>query len=289
MTKLISGISTDKFLEIMQNAAPFLKEISFNKADSPTGSYPIPSLARYKSRMMSGRNQVANLTNMNDYTINWNLKEIVLATIIPDSYVEDSKTSGKKIANYIGNIFGLDLQYLFLNGDTETDLSSLAGEALDKATLAKSLDGIVKIIKNKVGHSINYAKTATMVDKINNIIKAMPDNAIYDPEMKIYVGSTQFTQLWNEITTDSAKKALLLTKDNKISIRQKEVIEIPELSKIMVINPKHIVGSLGRNMNIETQRYPEARASKVVLSARIDLDAITEHAYIEGSEEVAES
>jgi len=279
MAKLLSQKSADRFIEIMVENAPLLKKISFATLSTPVCEYPLLQLSRYKTRGI-GRNVVATLQNPSDVTISFNCKEVVLPLVIPDSYAEDMNTSQTKIANYVARVFALDLQYLFLAGDTT------ATGITDKIELSKTLDGVVKAVTAS-GNTVAYPANATPLDKLKLLIKALPDNALADPKLEIWIGSQAYTDLWDQIANNSADKALLM-KDNKIYYRAKEVVEIPELSKIVVLNPEHIAGGIVRDITIEQQRYPEARGNKVVLSARVDLQAVTDHMVIEGAEIVEE-
>ncbi len=275
MPKLMSKKSTDRFIEIMVENVPLLKKINFTPLSTPVCEYPLLQLSRYKTRGI-GRNTVATLQNPTDVTISFNCKEVVLPLVIPDSYAEDMNTSQEKIANYVARVFGLDMQYLFLAGDTTATGST------DKIELSKTLDGLVKQVVAS-GNTVDYPENATALDKIKLLIKALPDNALADPKLEIWIGSSEYTDLWDEIANNSADKALLM-RDNKIYYRGKEVFEIPELSKILVLNPEHVAGGIVRDITIEQQRYPEARGNKVVLSARVDLQAVTDHMVIEGSQ-----
>lgn len=276
MAKFLSKQSTDKFIEIMVENSPVLKKISFSKLSTPVCEYPLLQLSRYKTRGV-GRNTVATLQNPADVTISFNCQEVVLPLIIPDSYAEDMGTSQAKIANYVARVFALDLQYLFLAGDVD------ATGAGDKEQLQKTMDGLVKQITSST-NTVDYPANATPLEKIKLLIKALPDNALADPKLEIWIGSAEYTELWDQIANNSAEKALLM-KDNKIFYRAKEVIEMPELSKIVVMNPEHIAAGIVRDISIEQQRYPEARGNKVVLSARVDIQAVTDHMVIEGTEE----
>jgi hypothetical protein len=275
MAKLLSKKSADRFIEIMVENSPVLKKISFATLSMPVCEYPLLGISRYKTRGIA-RNSVASLVNPTDVTISFNCKEVVLPLVIPDSYAEDMNTSQEKIANYVARVFGLDMQYLFLAGDTANE-----GTA-DKDLLAKTLDGLVKQVTAS-GNTVDYPADATPLDKLKLLIKALPDNALADPKLEIWIGSSDYTDLWDSIANNSADKALLM-KDNKIYYRSKEVVEVPELSKIIVLNPEHVAAGIVRDMTIETQRYPEARGNKVVLSARVDIQPVTDHMVIEGSQ-----
>jgi hypothetical protein len=273
---LLSKASADRFIEIMVENNPILKLISFEKLNDPVCSYPLLQLSRYKTRSVA-RNTVATLVNVSDVTISFNAKELVLPLVIPDSYIEDMKSSHEKVANYAARVFGLDLAYLFMNGDTTAE------GATDKILLQKSLDGVVKQLTD-AAVTVDYAAGSTPLDKIKAIFEELDDNTLADPELKIFIGSSAYTTLWDIIANDSDKKALFL-RDGKIVYRgNKEVVEIPELSKIIVMNPGLIAGGMCRDINLEVQRYPEARGNKVVLSCRVDLDVVSGYAKIEGKE-----
>ncbi|MDD2650543.1 MAG: hypothetical protein RBS16_01905 [Candidatus Cloacimonadales bacterium] len=270
---LLKKNSADRFIKLMTKSSPFLKQITFATLNEPVGSYPLLTLSRYKTRGIN-RNAIATLQNVSDTTINFNAKELVLPLVIPDSYIEDMNSSHEKVASYVASVFAMDLQYLFLNGDTDEKGTT------DIANLRKAMDGIVKQLTAK---AVDYKEDASKLEIIKTLVKALPENALADPDLKIYVGATAYTELWDEIANNSADKALLLN-NGKIVYRGKEVIEIPELSKIVIINPNHIVGGICRDITMETQRYPEARGQKVVVSARVDFQVVTDYAVMEGEE-----
>ena len=268
--------SADKFIELMVESTPLLKLISFTTMSDPISSYPLLTLSRYKTRPI-GRNTVASLQNVGDIMINFNAKEVVLPLVIPDSYIEDMESSHEKVANYIAKVFGMDMQYLFINGDMDATGSD------DKTSLRKALNGITKQIAT-AGKTVDYPTAATELEKIKILVKALPETTLADPDLKILIGSSAYTSLWDEIANNSDSKALLM-QNGVIKYRGKEVIEIPELSKITIINPGHIAGGICRDISIEKQRYPEARGSKVVCSARVDFQVVTEACLMEGDAE----
>ena len=265
--------SSDKFIEIMVENTPLLKLISFTKMNHPTSSYPLATLNRFKTRPVA-RQEIAKLENLSDIMINFNAKEVVLSLVIPDSYIEDMETSHEKVGRYIAKVFGMDLQYLFINGDTEA-----TGDT-DQAKVKRALNGIVKQIKTAGKTFKIKGSDASELDKIHQMVSAMSDIHLADPGLKILIGAKAYTSLWHSITTKSADKSLLIHND-KIKYRGKDVIEIPELEKIVIINPEHVVGGICRDITIETQRFPEARGNKAVCSARVDFQVVTQAALME--------
>ncbi len=268
---LLKKNSADKFIKLMTESSPFLKMITFATLNEPVGSYPLLTLSRHKTRAVN-RNAIASLQNVGETMINFNAKELVLPLVVPDSYIEDMQSSHEKVASYVAEVFGMDLQYLFLNGDTDE-----TGDT-DAALLRKAMNGVVKQLASK---AVDYTTGATKLEIIKEMVKALPETALADQGLKILVGATTYTELWDEIANDSASKALLMN-NGKIIYRGKEVVEIPELSKITIINPLHIVGGICRDISLETQRYPEARGQKVVASCRVDFQVIPDYAVIEG-------
>ena len=265
--------SADKFIEIMVENTPLLKLISFTKMRDPISSYPLMTLNRFKTQPI-GRLDIAGLNKVSDIMINFNAKELVLSLIIPDSYIEDMESSHERIANYAAKVFGMDLQYLFINGDKDVDVTD------EKTRLQSSMDGIVKQIKN-AGRTLKITgQDPSELEKIKQMIMSISDTHLADPELKILIGGKAYSLLWDSINTKSADKSLLLHGD-KIIYRGKEVIEVPELEKIVIINPEHVVGGICRDITVEQQRYPAARGNIVVCSARVDFQVVTEAALME--------
>ena len=265
----LSKKSADKFIEILIDKTPLLKLINFVVMNDPVSSYPLLTLGRFKTRAVN-KNQVAALQNPGEIMINFNAKELVLPLIISDSYIEDMQSNHERVANYVARAFGLDLQYLFVCGDTNS------GGGTDKEQLAAAMDGIQTQLVN-AGKFQLFDPAKSVLEMIKELFTNMPDLAVADPDLKILIGTRMFTSLWDSIATRSADKALLI-KGDKIMYRGKEVIEVPDMSGIVIINPEHIVAGLCRDISIEQQRYPEARGNKVVCSARVDFQVVTEHA-----------
>jgi hypothetical protein len=266
--------SADKFIKLMVESSPLLKLISFTPMNDPISSYPLLTLSRYKTRPATAK-EVVDMKKVNEIMINFNAKELVLPLIIPDGYIEDMESAHEKVATYVAEVFGMDLQYLFINGDTA---ATGQGESVE---LRKAMDGIVKQIATS-GRTLKMGANDTVLAKLQALIKKLSSEktVIADPNLKILVGSEAYTSLWDSIATNSDSKALLMN-NGAIKYRGKDVIEIPELEKIIVINPGHIAAGFCRDIFIETQRYPEARGNKVVCSARVDFQVVTEAALME--------
>ena len=266
--KLLSPQTTDKFIEIMKESTPLLKLINFVKLNDPICSYPLLTLSRFKTRPV-GRKEIAELKTVNDFTVNFSAKEVILPLLIPDSYIEDMNSSHEKVANYVAKVFAMDLQYLIVNGD-----KSVTGTD-DKTTLQRVLDGVVAQI-NAADKTITTASDTTAMGKIKALVDKLEPTTLSDPDLQIWVGQQTYTQIWDDIATKSSKNSLFL-KDGKIFYRGRlEVVEIPELDHIIAINPDHVIAGLCRDITLETQRHPEGRGNKVVVTARIDLQVVTE-------------
>ena len=270
--KLLTPQSTDKFIEIIKENTPLLKRINFVKLNDPICSYPLLTLSRFKTRPV-GRKEIAELKPVNDFPVNFSAKEVILPLLIPDSYVEDMNSNHEKIANYVAKVFGMDFQYMIVNGDmsaTGTD---------DKATLTKTLDGVVKQIKT-ADRVITVAPETTAMGRVKALVDKLDATTLADPALEIWVGQQTYTQIWDDIATKQSKNTLFM-KDGKIYYRGRlEIVEIPELDEIIAINPDHVIAGLCRDITLETQRHPEGRGNKVVVSARVDLQVVTQACWM---------
>jgi hypothetical protein len=79
--------------------------------------------------------------------------------------------------------------------------------------------------------------------------------------------------LWDEVTTT---KPLVKERDGKLYFRGKyELVEVSGIPQNCILfgDLTGLLVPLSREVYLETQRYPEARGTKAVLSARIDCGA----------------
>lgn len=272
---LLSAKTTDKFLDMVIANAPFLKLCTAPKVDLPIGTYPVVNMAQYKTRGFTnahnaegGRQSVATLQHLNGADVSYNVKELVLPLVIPDSYAEDMGTNPEKIAEMFAKIFAKDLVQLFINGDTELEA---AGEVpTDREVMLKILDGFVKqmVAGSK---TVTYGATETTVQKkIIKLINGCPDDFLVNPDSKLLISPTDMNLLWEEATTT---KPIIKERDGKLYFRGKyELVEISGLAQNTIIfgDLTGLLTPLSREVYLETQRYPEARGTKAVLTARVD-------------------
>lgn len=279
---LLSAGTVDKFLDMVIENAPILKLCTTPKVDLPIGTYPVVSMAQYKTRGFSnahnasgGRQAVATLQNLNAADVSYNVKELVLPLVIPDSYAEDMGTSPEAIAKMFAKIFAKDLSQLVINGDTE--LEPAADVATDREVMLTILDGILKQM-DAAGKVVSYGATETTVQKkILKLINGSPDDFLVNPDSRLLISPTDMNLLWEEATTT---KPIVKERDGKLYFRGKyELVEIAGLpqNSILFGDLTGLLVPLSREAYLETQRYPEARGTKAVLSVRLDCNI---HPYI---------
>lgn len=272
---LLSAKTVDKFLDMVIKNAPILGLCTCPKVDLPIGTYPVVSMAQYKTRGFSnahnnstGRQTVATLQNLNAADVSYNVKELVLPLVIPDSYAEDMGTTPEKMAEMFAKIFAKDISELVLVGDTELEP---AGEtATDREIMLTILDGIQKQM-TAAGNTVTYGATETTVTKkIIKLISGCPDDYLVNPDSKIFISPTDMTLLWDESSTT---KPIIKERDGKLYFRGKyELMEIAGLPQNCILfgDMTGLLVPLSREAYLETQRYPEARGTKAVLSVRVD-------------------
>jgi len=280
---LLSPKTADKFLDMVIANAPILGLCTCPKVDLPIGSYPVVNMTQYKTRGFSnahnstgGRQTVASLQNMNAADVSYSMKELVLALTIQDSYAEDMATTPEKIAEMFAKIFAKDLSALTLNGDSE--LEPVDEDApTDQEIMLAILDGFIKQM-NAAGKTVTYGATETTVTKkIIKLISGCPDDYLVNPDSKIFIAPADMTLLWEESTTT---KPIIKEREGKLYFRGKyELMEIAGLAQNCILfgDIGGLLVPLSREVYLETQRYPEARGTKAVLSCRVDCQM---HPYI---------
>lgn len=272
---LLSAKTVDKFLDMVIKNAPILGLCTCPKVDLPIGTYPVVSMAQYKTRGFSnahnstaGRQTVATLQNLNAADVSYNVKELVLPLVIPDSYAEDMGTTPEAIAEMFAKIFANDLSELVLVGDTE--LEPEGETATDREIMLTILDGIQKQMTS-AGNTVTYGATETNVTKkIVKLISGCPDGYLVNPASKIFISPSDMTLLWEESSTT---KPIIKERDGKLYFRGKyELMEIAGLPQNCILfgDMTGLLVPLSREAYLETQRYPEARGTKAVLSVRVD-------------------
>lgn len=272
---LLSAKTTDKFLDMVIANAPILQLCTAPKVDLPIGTYPVVNMTQYKTRGFSnahnangGRQTVATMQNMNAADVSYAVKELVLPLIIQDSYAEDMETSPEKIAEMFAKVFAKDLSQLIINGDSE--LEQAGDTATDRETMLKILDGLLKQMIS-AENVVEYGATQNTVEKkIIKLISGCPDDYLVNPDSRLIISPTDMNLLWEEATT---KRPIIKERDGKLYFRGKYLIEeiggFPQ-NAMMFGDLTGLLTPLSRELYLETQRYPEARGWKAVLSARLD-------------------
>jgi len=183
-------------------------------------------------------------------------------------------TTPEKIAEMFAKIFAKDLSELIINGDTELEQSE---PATDKEQMLVILDGLAKQLLEG-GKTVSYSETENTVSKkIVKLINGSPDDYLANPASKIFISPTDMNLLWDEMTTT---KPILKERDGKLYFRGKyELVEIAGLAQNCILfgDMTGLLVPLSREVYLETQRFPEARGWKAVLSTRIDCNI---HPYI---------
>ncbi|MDP3114162.1 MAG: hypothetical protein Q8M98_05220 [Candidatus Cloacimonadaceae bacterium] len=270
-TGLLSPKSTDKFLDLVILNTPILQAVTPAKVSEAVATYPTVAAALYKTRGFTtahsgaGRQGVATLTNLTGTDVSYSLKELVLALVIQDSYVEDMDTDPEKIAELIAKVYAKDLQYLIINGDvTETGTT-------DQLTVRKILNGIVKQLTDNSLTCPWAAGDTTIIKKLGKLVAGAPDDVIANPNTKIFLAPTDYTLLWDDVMTNNKTVAI---RDGRVWFRGLEIIDQPLLpaNRPIVGDMTNFLVPMGREIMIEAQRYPEARGFKCVLSSRIDVN-----------------
>ncbi len=273
-TGLLSPKSAKRFLDLVVQNTPLFKHITFAPVSLPVGTYPTVGMARYKTRgygttVLAGRQDVATLNNLSQNDVSYSLKELVLAVVIQDSYIEDMEASHEQVAELVAKIFAKDLHHLLINGNTQL-VPAVANTPTDEESLLLTLDG--GIVQLDAGTTpVAYTSAAsTILKKLNVLVKGTPDDILALPDTKIYINPGDYTDLWDDVMTNSK---VLAVRDGKIHYRKFPVEEItgaPD-GRPIIGDLSNFLGFIGRDVQLEAQRYPEARGIKVVLSTRVDI------------------
>lgn len=267
-TGLLSPKTTEKFLDLVIQNTPILQRVTPAKVSDAVSTYPTVAMASFKTRgyaqTAAGRQTVATLNNLSQTDVSYAVKELVLALVIQDSYVEDMQSDGKKIADMVAKVFAKDLQYLIINGDTaETGTT-------DQLTVRKILDGIVKQLS--AASTLPWASTdTTVLKKLAKLVAGAPDDLLANPETKIYIAPSDYTSLWDDVMTNNKTLAV---RENKIWYRGIELVEQTQIpaNRFIIGDMSNVLVPLMREVYLETQRYPEARGWKCVLTTRLDVN-----------------
>lgn len=266
-TGLLSPKTTEKFLDLVIQNTPILQLVTPAKVNDAVATFPTTAMASYKTRGMSvssaHRQTVATLNNLSQTDVSYSAKELVLALVIQDSYVEDMESDGAKIAEMVAKVFAKDLQFLLLNGDTA------ASGTTDKITVQKILDGIVKQV-TAVGTVAWVAADGTVLKKLAKLVAGASDDLLTAPGTKIFLCPSDYTSLWYDVMNNNK---ILAVRDGRIWYRGIEIVELTQLpaNRPMIGDMSNVLVPVMREVYLESQRYPEARGWKCVLSTRLDL------------------
>ncbi len=267
---ILSPKSADKFLDLVIENTPILQLVTPAKVNNPVATYPTVAGASYKTRgygvTSSDRQTVATLNNLTQNDVSYSLKELVLALVIQDSYVEDMESDPNKIAEMVAKVFAKDLQFLIINGDTAHTGST------DIDLVWKILNGIVKqLTTNGLTCPWLTASDTTIAKKLNKLVAGAPDDLLANPATKIYICPSDYTLLWDDVMTNNKTIAI---RDGKIWYRGLELVELNTLptNRPIIGDMSNILVPIGREVSMEVQRYPEARGYKCVLSVRLDVN-----------------
>lgn len=266
-TGLLSPKTTEKFLDLVIQNTPILQRVTPAKVNDAVSTYPTVAMASYKTRgfaqTAAGRQTVATLNNLSQTDVSYAVKELVLALTIQDSYVEDMDSDGAKIAEMVAKVFAKDLQYLLINGDiTETGTT-------DKLVVRKILNGIIEQL-DSASLGIGWlAADSTIMKKLAKLVAGAPDDLLANPASKIYICPGDYTSLWDDVMSNNKTLAV---RENRIWYRGIELVEQTELptDRPIIGDMSNVLVPMMREVYLESQRYPEARGWKVVLTTRLD-------------------
>lgn len=269
-TGLLSPVTAEKFLDLIIQNTPILQKVTTAKVKESVATYPAVTMAQFKTRgygVTSGdRTTVYTLNNLTQTDVSYSLKELVLGMTIQDSYIEDLDADGEKIAEMVAKMFAKDLQFLVIQGDTSVSISN------DQTTVQKILNGIIKQLDTFV-YTCPWltASDTTIIKKLNKLVAGAPDDILVAPNTRIFIAPSDYTALWDDVMTNNKTLAV---RDGKIWYRGLELVEqtfIPA-NRPMIGDLSNVLVPISREVYLESQRYPEARGWKVVLSTRLDVN-----------------
>ena len=274
---ILSAKTTEKFLDMVIENAPLLKLVTVARVTLPTGTYPVVTMAQNKTRGFTnahnnstGRQTIATLQSLNAADVNYSVKELVLPLLLQDSYTEDMESTPEKVAEMFAKVFAKDVQKMAIAGDVDIEPAE-EGAPTDEETMLAVLDGMVKQMVT-LGATVEYTDAENTVNKkLMKLLKGCPDDFLANPDSKVYISPTDMNTLWDEAVTT---KTLIKERDGRLYFRGKyEFVEVPGLAEgcILFGDMTGVLVVLMRDVTLETQRYPEARGTKAVLSTRVDV------------------
>lgn len=278
---LLSPETADKWIDLVFNQNALLQLVTRVPMSTAKLEYPIPEFSRYHTRP-AARTTAVTLVTPSEITISLDAKELVLPLTIPDSYAEDSGGDPEKFAAQIATAFGNDLAYLVVNGNTATSVpETITTEEDRRKRLIDTLDGLVTSLSayNSASQAVNTSAQTTVSGRVKTLFAAIPDR-LEDPGMRVLVPPSDHMTLWDEYT---ATKTFVKEAGGKLYVKGIECIQVAGLPRIVVANPKHLLVGICRDIFMETQRYPEVRGFKVVVSARIDVEGVWKSMAIEAA------
>lgn len=271
---LLSPKSAEKFLDLVIQNTPILQFVHPAKVTNPVATYPTVAGAKFKTRgygttVAAGRQTVATLVNLSQTDVSYSLKELVLPLVIQDSYVEDMESDPEKIAEMVAKVFAKDLHHLIINGNTELTPAT-QGSPTDQETVELIMDGIVKQLTANSLTAAWASADNTVYKKLGKLVAGATEDTIANPNTRLFVSPAAYTALWEDVVTNNRTLAV---RDGKLWYRSWQVEEIASLptGRPIIGDLSNFICFIGREVQMEVQRYPEARGFKCVLSTRVDL------------------
>ena len=185
-TGLLSPKSAKRFLDLVVQNTPIFNHITFAPVSLPVGTYPTVGMARYKTRgygttVATGRQTAATLNSLSQTDLSYSLKELVLAVVIQDSYIEDMEASHEQVAELVAKIFAKDLHHLFINGNASLTPAT-PGTPTDEESLLLAMNGaLVKIDAGTTPVAWTSASD-TVLKKLKVLLTGTPDDILALPE-----------------------------------------------------------------------------------------------------------
>lgn len=270
-TGKLSPQEADAFIDLLVENTPLLQLMTFIKADRMKGAYPAIGAGQYNTQAFTsamnaegGRYTAAEVDDAGGSIVEYDLKELVLTRFVPYSFFEDTKTDTEKVAEMLAKEFGQDLQYLFLNGDTDTIGTTR------KQKLTKAMNGIVKQLTANGLTCPWAAGDTTIVKKLDKLVAGATDNILASTNLKIFISPLDYTALWQDVQNNNKT---LMVSNGKVYYRGKmefvEVATLPE-GRPIIGDMANFLGSVGRDISIDKETNAARRGILFVISCRAD-------------------
>lgn len=244
----LSKISYEQFNDIAKkNTTPFRWSSIFkgvysgHEHHSNDGEYAEAAVC-YCFNAMNGNDQITEADE--DDTV---VDEVLKAKNIPESWIQSSKASAKKLHNSINN----SQDYVAVHVDGK-DISKVPENATNIAKIFNGKSGIQHVLKNKISaEELNnlYTKNKNEWNKADIIIVKKDFDVTEDTKDKSFANSMMFNAYLNDLAANkviypvSLKKVKPNAKLNNINFSINKKLDSVDIHDVSIVLPKTVISS----------------------------------------------